>query len=98
MIDISLRAFAVAMDRLEVVAGGVREKRRVVVVGVVGTRSRGAVIDQTGVDAGLMEAVDVALSSDVLDRIDEIVPPGVNVNPTDGGWANPGLEPAARRR
>jgi hypothetical protein len=38
------------------------------------------------------------LSEDVLDRIDEIVPPGVNVIPADGGWPNPGLEPAARRR
>jgi aryl-alcohol dehydrogenase-like predicted oxidoreductase len=43
-------------------------------------------------------AADIDLSKDVLDRIDEIVPPGVNVNPTDGGWANPELEPAARRR
>jgi aryl-alcohol dehydrogenase-like predicted oxidoreductase len=43
-------------------------------------------------------AADVELSKDVLDRIDEIVPPGVNVNPSDGGWANPELEPAARRR
>jgi hypothetical protein len=34
----------------------------------------------------------------VLDRIDEIVPPGVTLNPADAGWANPALEPAARRR
>jgi hypothetical protein len=26
------------------------------------------------------------------------VPPGVNVNPADGGWSNPALEPDARRR
>jgi hypothetical protein len=45
-----------------------------------------------------LTAADVTLSEDVLDRIDEIVPPGVNVNPADGGWPNPGLEPAARRR
>jgi aryl-alcohol dehydrogenase-like predicted oxidoreductase len=45
-----------------------------------------------------LPAADVSLSDEVLDRIDEIVPPGVNVNPADGGWANPGLEPAARRR
>jgi aryl-alcohol dehydrogenase-like predicted oxidoreductase len=43
-------------------------------------------------------AADVELSEDVLDKIDEIVPPGVNVNPIDGGWANPELEPSARRR
>jgi aryl-alcohol dehydrogenase-like predicted oxidoreductase len=43
-------------------------------------------------------AADVKLSADVLDRIDEIVPPGTNLNPTDGGWQNPALVPAARRR
>ncbi len=45
-----------------------------------------------------LTAADVTLSDDVLDRIDEIVPPGVNVNPSDTGWLNPALEPAARRR
>jgi aryl-alcohol dehydrogenase-like predicted oxidoreductase len=45
-----------------------------------------------------LAALDVQLTDDVLDRIDEIVPPGVNVNPSDGGWPNPALEPAARRR
>jgi aryl-alcohol dehydrogenase-like predicted oxidoreductase len=47
---------------------------------------------------GQLGAADVTLSGDVLDRIDEIVAPGTNVNPADGGWANPALEPAARRR
>ncbi|HET8978269.1 MAG TPA: aldo/keto reductase [Solirubrobacteraceae bacterium] len=45
-----------------------------------------------------LTAADVQLSDEVLDRIDEIVPPGVNVNPTDGGWQNPALEKDARRR
>src|ERR1700727_1303666 len=45
-----------------------------------------------------LTAADVQLSDEVLDKIDAIVPPGVNVNPSDGGWANPALEPAARRR
>ena len=45
-----------------------------------------------------LAALDVTLSEDVLDRIDEIVPPGTNVNPVDAGWSNPHLEPAARRR
>jgi len=45
-----------------------------------------------------LPAADLELSEDVLDRIDEIVPPGTNVNPADGGWANPALEAAARRR
>jgi aryl-alcohol dehydrogenase-like predicted oxidoreductase len=47
---------------------------------------------------GQLGAVGVTLSEDVLDRIDEIVPPGRNVNPSDGGWPNPALDPAARRR
>jgi aryl-alcohol dehydrogenase-like predicted oxidoreductase len=45
-----------------------------------------------------LTAADVTLSDDVLDRIDEIVPPGTNVNPNEVGWQNPALEPAARRR
>jgi aryl-alcohol dehydrogenase-like predicted oxidoreductase len=45
-----------------------------------------------------LSAADVELSDQVLDRIDEIVPPGVDLNPDDGGWQNPALEPAARRR
>jgi aryl-alcohol dehydrogenase-like predicted oxidoreductase len=45
-----------------------------------------------------LPAADVTLSADVLDRIDEIVPPGTNLNPGDAGWSNPALEPSARRR
>jgi len=45
-----------------------------------------------------LAAADVVLGDDVLDRIDAIVPPGHNLNPADGGWQNPALEPAARRR
>jgi aryl-alcohol dehydrogenase-like predicted oxidoreductase len=45
-----------------------------------------------------LQALDVHLSDAILDRIDELVPPGVNLNPSDGGWPNPGLDPAARRR
>ena len=41
---------------------------------------------------------EVELSDEVLDRIDEIVPPGVNVNPADTGWDNPALARSARRR
>ncbi|MFZ0091952.1 MAG: aldo/keto reductase [Solirubrobacteraceae bacterium] len=45
-----------------------------------------------------LTAADVTLSADVLDQIDEIVAPGTNVNQAESGWANPALEPAARRR
>ena len=43
-------------------------------------------------------AADVTLDDALLDRIDEIVPPGTNVNPADAGWTNPALAPTARRR
>jgi aryl-alcohol dehydrogenase-like predicted oxidoreductase len=43
-------------------------------------------------------AADVYLSDEVLDRIDEIVAPGVNVNPADAGYENPALTQAALRR
>ena len=45
-----------------------------------------------------LTAADVTLTDDVLDRIDEIVPPGVTISPGDVFFANPALEPAARRR
>ncbi len=45
-----------------------------------------------------LAAADVELPGDVLDRIDEIVPPGVTLNPADGGWVSPALQPEARRR
>ena len=45
-----------------------------------------------------LAAGDVQLPDDVLDRIDKIVPPGINLNPADGGWVSPALEPGARRR
>ena len=47
-----------------------------------------------------LPAADALLDPGLLDRIDEIVPPGTNINPADDGWgwANPALKPAARRR
>jgi aryl-alcohol dehydrogenase-like predicted oxidoreductase len=45
-----------------------------------------------------LEAVDVRLDDALLDRIDELVPPGTNLNPADSGWQDPGLAPTARRR
>jgi aryl-alcohol dehydrogenase-like predicted oxidoreductase len=46
----------------------------------------------------LLKAADAKLSSDVLDRIDEIVAPGTNLNPADGGYVPPSLADAALRR
>ena len=45
-----------------------------------------------------LTAADVELSDEVLDKIDEVVPPGVSMSAADGGWPNPGLEKEARRR
>lgn len=45
-----------------------------------------------------LPGADVTLPGDVLDRIDEIVAPGVTINPADNGWVSPDLQPAARRR
>ena len=44
-------------------------------------------------------AAEVTLSTDILDRIDEIVPPGVTVSSFDGGYQPPSLDdPFLRRR
>ncbi len=45
-----------------------------------------------------LTAAEVTLPDDVLDRIDEIVPPGVTINHADNGWTQPALAPDARRR
>jgi aryl-alcohol dehydrogenase-like predicted oxidoreductase len=36
-----------------------------------------------------LAAMDIRLSDDVLDRIDELVPPGTTVDPIDGGYRTP---------
>jgi aryl-alcohol dehydrogenase-like predicted oxidoreductase len=47
----------------------------------------------------LLAGTSVTLDDHVLDRIDQIVPPGVTLNPADDGWQPPVLaDPAARRR
>ena len=48
---------------------------------------------------GQLEAADVTLDPAVLDRIDEIVPPGTNLNRPDGGYQPPALTtPSLPRR
>jgi len=44
-----------------------------------------------------LTAAGTVLSDDVLDRIDEIVPPGVNVEPGDVFLDRPGLRAEHRR-
>ncbi len=48
---------------------------------------------------GLLGADEIRLPEDVLDAIDEVVPPGTNLNAADAGWRPPHLDdPASRRR
>lgn len=48
--------------------------------------------------ARLLEADGISLGPDLLDAIDEVVAPGVNVDPRNAGWVSPGLQPGQRRR
>ena len=43
-------------------------------------------------------AADVQLPADVLDAVDEIVPPGTTLNPPDDGWDPPSITDPSRRR
>jgi aryl-alcohol dehydrogenase-like predicted oxidoreductase len=59
---------------------------------IVGPRTLEQLEDQLGAD-------ELHLDDDLLDRIDEIVPPGTTFNPADSGWRPPWLDdPAPRRR
>ncbi len=46
----------------------------------------------------LLPAADTRLTAPLLDRIDELVPPGTNLNASDGGWDPPSLTQADLRR
>jgi aryl-alcohol dehydrogenase-like predicted oxidoreductase len=45
-----------------------------------------------------LDTATITLSDKVLDKIDEIVPPGTNASPVESGWDNPALKPVQRRR
>jgi aryl-alcohol dehydrogenase-like predicted oxidoreductase len=62
-----------------------------VTAAIIGPRTMEQLESQLGAD-------EVVLEPALLDRIDEIVPPGTNINPVDAGWQSPALTPAARRR
>lgn len=59
--------------------------------GIIGPRTAQQLSDVLG-------AADVVLDDAVLDRIDELIPPGTNVNPQDAGQVLASLDVAARRR
>jgi aryl-alcohol dehydrogenase-like predicted oxidoreductase len=62
-----------------------------VTAAIIGCRTMEQLESQLG-------AADVDLDPSVLDRIDEIVPPGTNLNPADAGWTPPSVSDPARRR
>jgi aryl-alcohol dehydrogenase-like predicted oxidoreductase len=62
-----------------------------VTAAIIGPRTMEQLESQLG-------AEEVVLDAALLDRIDEIVPPGTNLNQVDAGWQNPALQPDARRR
>ena len=43
----------------------------------------------------LLTAADITLDADVLDAIDEVVAPGVDLNPADTGWTSAGARRVA---
>jgi hypothetical protein len=45
-----------------------------------------------------LSGADITLTTDILDRIDELVAPGVTVNPDDNSYGEAELTPTARRR
>ena len=45
-----------------------------------------------------LPAADVVLDPAILDRVDEIIEPGVNLNPADTSYGEQVLQPALRRR
>ena len=58
---------------------------------IIGPRTMEQLTDQ-------LPAADLKLDSAILDRIDQLVPPGTNVNPEDAGYAAPAITAPWRRR
>jgi hypothetical protein len=47
---------------------------------------------------GLLAGIDVTLSDDILDRIDDLVPPGTDVGTLDQAYVPPAVQNVHRRR
>jgi aryl-alcohol dehydrogenase-like predicted oxidoreductase len=62
-----------------------------VTAAIIGPRTGDHLVSQIG-------AADITLSDEVLDRIDEIVPPGTNLASADSGYVPPSIASAWRRR
>jgi len=62
-----------------------------VTAAIVGPRSSDQLRDQLG-------GADLVLDPALLDQIDELIQPGINVHPNDPGWISPALTADRRRR
>jgi aryl-alcohol dehydrogenase-like predicted oxidoreductase len=62
-----------------------------VTAAIIGPRTMEQLESQLG-------ALEVTLDTELLDRIDTLVPPGRNVNPADAGYTPPAVADASRRR
>jgi aryl-alcohol dehydrogenase-like predicted oxidoreductase len=62
-----------------------------VTAAIIGPRTMEQLVDQ-------LPAADVRLDDAILDRIDELVPPGTNLNAADAGYQTPSVSSAWRRR
>jgi aryl-alcohol dehydrogenase-like predicted oxidoreductase len=103
--DLSIPANQTKLDAADALAGLAEEsgvslihmalafviRHPAVTAAIIGPRTLEQLESQLG-------ATEVRLDTALLDRIDEIVPPGTTINPTDAGWTNPALAAAARRR
>jgi aryl-alcohol dehydrogenase-like predicted oxidoreductase len=90
------------VDRLEAVAAsaGVPLRHLALAFVVSHPAVTAAIIGPRTMDQlqDLIAGCDVTLDDDTLDRLDEIVPPGVTMNPADAGWQSESLTLASRRR
>jgi aryl-alcohol dehydrogenase-like predicted oxidoreductase len=103
--DLSLPSNQRKLDAVETYAGLAEEagmslihmaiafviKHPAITSAIIGPRTMEQLDSQLG-------AAEVNLSDELLDRIDKVVAPGTNLNPSDAGWENPSLATWARRR
>ncbi|MGO9455665.1 MAG: aldo/keto reductase [Acidimicrobiales bacterium] len=103
--DLSLPANAAKLDAVEALAQLAERtglslihlalafviRHRAVTAAIIGPRTMEHLESQLG-------AADVVLADDVLDAVDEIVPPGTTLARVDGGWDPPSLVDTSLRR
>ncbi|MEP6641531.1 MAG: aldo/keto reductase, partial [Gaiellales bacterium] len=104
--DLTLPANRAKLDAADALAGVAEEaglslihlalgfvlRHPAITAAIIGPRTMEQLESQLG-------AADIDLSTEALDQIDAIVPPGINLNPADAGYTPPALaDPALRRR